>query len=240
MNNPPTTREPGSQQRIVDKQQKRLGREHSQSDPLVGRQAQRPSHQSSLSDSTVSTVGRLDPLPSAKQNKRMIKLSFSNQKVWEGEALFDTGSEENWMSKALSKQLQLPLNPHLEASYVGIQGEDMTSSMSVQGTWHWDHQTHSVTFRIAANPPISVIFGYPFLKKMKLVDFEKSTKKHAKLVVPVFRNTKKETKGNTAVRGRDGDEYKLLTKYMQRKQRRAMLTWPLSANVSSAFHVLNN
>jgi len=202
MNNPPTTRELGSQQRKDDKQQKRPGREHRQSDPLVKRQAPRPSHRSSLSDSKVSTVRRLDldPLPSENSNKRLIKLSFSNQKVWEGEALFDTGSDENLMSEALSKHLQLPLNPHLEASYVGIQGS-MTSSMSVQSTWHWNHQTHSVTFRIAADPPISVIFGYPFLKEMKLVDFEESTQKHAKLVVPVLKNTKRETKGRITVWG---------------------------------------
>jgi hypothetical protein len=109
-------------------------------------------------------------------NELKVTLSFKNRDGYNGFATLDTGATDNWISDSLSRRLSLPRKSFREEVFVSFEGKLVRSSESVDGHWHYLHQTIPVTFKICNDLAVEVVFGLELLRQVDLVDFEGSSK----------------------------------------------------------------
>lgn len=115
---------------------------------------------------------RSPPAQKRESNEHEVTLSFKNRDRYEGWATLDTGATDNWISDSLSRRLFLPRKLFREEVFTGFDGKLVRSSESVDGHWHYLHQTIPVTFKICNDLPVDVVFGFELLRQVDLVDFE--------------------------------------------------------------------
>jgi hypothetical protein len=168
---------------------------HHRSDPSPQRNIDRPNHHRIWSESNADNANnhhtysetvagphgviypqqkeiRSPPAPKRESNEHEVTLSFKNRDRYEGWATLDTGATDNWISDSLSRRLFLPRKLFREEVFTGFDGKLVRSSESVDGHWHYLHQTIPVTFKICNDLPVDVVFGFELLRQVDLVDFE--------------------------------------------------------------------
>ena len=115
---------------------------------------------------------RSPPAQKRESNEHKVTLSFKNRDRYDGPATLDTGATDNWISDSLSRRLVLPRKNFREEDFTGFDGKLVRSGESVDGHWHYLHQTIPVTFKICKGLPVDVVFGFELLRQVDLVDFE--------------------------------------------------------------------
>jgi hypothetical protein len=172
---------------------------HRRSDPSPQRNIDRPNHHRIWSESNTDhandhntrsgTAAGLhgviypqqnevrSPLAQEREYSELeVTLSFKNRDGYNGLATLDTGATDNWISDSLSRRLFLPRKPFREEAFASFEGKLVRSSESVDGYWHYLHQTIPVTFKICDDLAVEVVFGSELLRQVGLVDFERVIK----------------------------------------------------------------
>ena len=103
-------------------------------------------------------------------NQREVLLSFADSAEIRVTAIYDTGTDANWMSDSLSKRLGLQRSVVPKEIYRDVGNRPLESNISVRGYWHYGRQTHGVDFRILPDPPFVVVFGYMTLFQLGIVE----------------------------------------------------------------------
>lgn len=168
---------------------------HRRSDPSPQRNIDRPNHHRIWSESNTDhandhntrseTAAGLhgviypqqneirSPLAQEREyNELEVALSFKNRDGYNGLATLDTGATDNWISDSLSRRLFLPRKNFREEVFASFEGKLVRSSESVDGHWHYLHQTIPVTFKVCNDLAVEVVFGLELLRQVGLVDFE--------------------------------------------------------------------
>src|SRR5271168_2600714 len=115
----------------------------------------------------MNTRGEFPPMMkrqgARKSNENDVVLAFADSDEVPVIAIYDTGTDDNWMSDSLSKKLGLQRLDISEGTYTDAQSRSFKSKIFVRGYWHYGHKTREVDFRIIPNPPFAVLFGYKTL-----------------------------------------------------------------------------
>jgi hypothetical protein len=132
----------------------------------------------------MNTRGEFPPMMkrqgARKSNEHEVVLSFADSDEVRANAVYDTGTDDNWMSDSLSKTLGLQRLDVREERYTDFQNRPFKSSISVRGYWHYGRQTHEVDFRIIPNPPFVILFGNKTLLKLGIVSIERLDEEYRK------------------------------------------------------------
>jgi hypothetical protein len=106
--------------------------------------------------------GRAEVLP---RNIWPVLLLFENNKQFQGKVLLGSGAEDNWISKSVVEEENLPReeNEDNEDIFDDFNSQPVKSCGVVRAQWIYRHRTLPVKFKIAPNPPCQVLLGCRYL-----------------------------------------------------------------------------
>ena len=132
-----------------------------------------------------------------KSNEHEVVLSFADSDEVLVIAVYDTGTDDNWMSDSFSKRHGLQRFDVREESYKDFQNRSFKSNISVRGYWHYGHQTREVDFRIIPDPPFVVLFGNKTLLKFGIVSIEKPDEEYRNPALVLTKDSQKPGKSKS-------------------------------------------
>ncbi|KAF8859448.1 hypothetical protein BDZ45DRAFT_742261 [Acephala macrosclerotiorum] len=156
-------------------------------------QASRPIQSPLMAGYDTSTISQRPQKQLPIEDK--IKICSSRLQRWiELTAKFDTGTQDDWISISIVKDLQLAADNDELVVYETFTGEVMESSMVVRNlAWSsigTDSRSWATTFRIAPeNAPFQVLFGSDFIESKQIYSFNK-----ANLILTRKRGTKEDNR----------------------------------------------
>jgi hypothetical protein len=115
-----------------------------------------------------------------ESNEHDVILSFADSDEVPVIAVYDTGTDDNWMSDSFCRTLGLQRFDVREESYKDFQNRSFKSHISVRGYWHYGRQTREVDFRIIPDPPFVVLFGNKTLLKFGIVSIARPDEEYRK------------------------------------------------------------
>ncbi len=93
------------------------------------------------------------------------------------DVIYDTGTEDNWVSWDTIRRFNLPtLEDQDEGSRIDFNGQPVESDGIVETEWlrNGTGSSRSVIFHIARNGPFDALFGYKLLIEEKIITIKSS------------------------------------------------------------------
>jgi hypothetical protein len=124
------------------------------------------------SKSRAATDGSISILAPNEMNVELVFDSAGGQEQkYHTSGLLDTGADDDWISEQLVEKLRLSRgeDPGRNEQLIDFNGQCLISRGTVDAYWRYGNSYCPVTFRIAADCPREIIFGYKTLFQRKIM-----------------------------------------------------------------------
>jgi hypothetical protein len=108
-------------------------------------------------------------------NEMKVELVFdsagSQEQKYLSSGLLDTGADDDWISEKLVEELKLSRgeDPGCDEQLIDFNGQRLISRGTVDAHWRYGNYYWAIVFRIAADCPRDIIFGYKTLFKLEIM-----------------------------------------------------------------------